>query len=44
MLRANTGHPAAQALSQLLEVTFGPKVIVAEEFAIPGAERVLFVG
>jgi hypothetical protein len=28
----------------LLEVTFGPKVVVAEEFAIPGAEQVLIFG
>lgn len=44
LLRANTTHPAAAALTQLLEVTFGPKVVVAEEFAIPGAEQVLIFG
>jgi DNA-binding transcriptional ArsR family regulator len=44
LLRANTDHPAAQALTQLLEVTFGPRVVVAEEFAIAGAERVLIFG
>lgn len=44
LLRANTSHPAAPALTQLLEVTFGPKVVVAEEFAIPGAEQVLIFG
>jgi DNA-binding transcriptional ArsR family regulator len=44
LLRANTSHPAAPALTQLLEVTFGPKAVVAEEFAIPGAEQVLIFG
>jgi DNA-binding transcriptional ArsR family regulator len=44
LLRANVTHPAAQPLTQLLEVTFGPKVVVAEEFAIPGAEKVLIFG
>jgi DNA-binding transcriptional ArsR family regulator len=44
LLRANTGHPAAAALTQLLEVTFGPKAVVAEEFAIPGAEQVVIFG
>jgi predicted nucleotidyltransferase len=44
LLRANTGHPAAPALTQLLEVTFGPKVVVAEEFATPGAEQVVIFG
>lgn len=44
LLRANTSHPAAPALTQLLEVTFGPKAVVAEEFAIPGAKQVLIFG
>ena len=44
LLRANTSHPGAPALTQLLEVTFGPKVVVAEEFAIPGAEQVMIFG
>ena len=44
LLRANTSHPAASALTQLLEVTFGPRAVVAEEFAIPGAEQVLIYG
>ena len=44
LLRANTSHPAAQALTQLLEVSFGPKVVVAEEFAILGAVQVLIFG
>ena len=44
LLRADTSHPAAPALTQLLEITFGPKAVVAEEFAIPGAEQVLIFG
>lgn len=44
LLRANTDHPAASALTRLLEVTFGPKVVIAEEFAIPGAEQVVIFG
>ena len=44
LLHANTSHPAAPALTQLLEVTFGPKAVVAEEFAIPGAEQVMIFG
>ncbi len=37
-------HPAAAALTQLLEVTFGPGAVVAEEFGIPGDERVMIFG
>jgi DNA-binding transcriptional ArsR family regulator len=44
LLRANTSHPAAPALTQLLEITFGPRVVIAEEFAIPGAQQVLIFG
>lgn len=44
LLRANTNHPAAASLTQLLEVTFGPKVVIAEEFAVSGAEKVLIFG
>jgi len=44
LVRANTAHPAATALTQLLEVTFGPRVVVAEEFAIPGAQQVVIFG
>jgi hypothetical protein len=32
LLRANLTHPAASALTHLLLVTFGPQVVVAEEF------------
>ncbi|MGH3383530.1 MAG: ArsR family transcriptional regulator [Nocardioidaceae bacterium] len=44
LVRANNNHPAALALTQLLEVTFGPKAVVAEEFAIPGAQQVVIFG
>ena len=44
MVRANMGHPAAPALSQLLEVTFGPRVVIGEEFAIDGAQTVIVFG
>lgn len=44
LIRADTAHPAADALAQLLEITFGPRVSIAEEFAIPGAQRVVIFG
>ena len=43
--RANTAHPAAGALTELLTVTFGPAAIVAEEFAdLPDVDLVLIFG
>ena len=45
LLSANLAHPAAASLSGLLEVTFGPRQIIAEEFArVPGADRVFIFG
>lgn len=45
LLRANTRHPAADALTHLLTVTFGPHVVLGDEFAeIPGLERLLVYG
>lgn len=44
LVRANPSHPAAPALRQLLEVTFGPKAVIAEEFALPGVEQVVIFG
>ncbi len=44
MIRANVDHPAAKALTQLLEITFGPRAVIAEEFAIQGAEQVVIFG
>lgn len=44
LIRANVDHPAAAALAQLLEITFGPRAVIAEEFAIDGAEQVVVFG
>lgn len=45
MLGANLGHPAAEPLGRLLEVTFGPRQVIAEEFAeVTAADRVLIFG
>lgn len=45
MLRANMNHPAADALARLLEVTFGPRQVVAEEFAdVRGADHLFIFG
>lgn len=44
LIRANPAHPASAALTQLLEVTFGPRVVIAEEFAIPGTDGVVVFG
>jgi DNA-binding transcriptional ArsR family regulator len=44
LLRANTDNRAAAPLTQLLELTFGPHVVVAEEFDIPGVELALIFG
>lgn len=44
LIRANLDHPAARALTGLLEITFGPRAVIAEEFAIPGAQAVVIFG
>ena len=45
LLRANTSHRAFEPLARLLLVTFGPHVVVAEEFAaLPGVEQVVIFG
>ena len=44
LLRANLGHPASRPLAELLDLSFGPRVVVADEFAMPGAERVVIFG
>ncbi|MFZ2175217.1 MAG: ArsR family transcriptional regulator [Rhodococcus sp. (in: high G+C Gram-positive bacteria)] len=44
LVHANTLHPASGPLKQLLETTFGPRAVITEEFAIPGAEQVLIFG
>ena len=44
LIRANTDHPASKALAKLLEITFGPRAVIAEEFAIPGAKAIVIFG
>jgi DNA-binding transcriptional ArsR family regulator/predicted nucleotidyltransferase len=45
LLRANAGHHAFAPLAQLLLVTFGPHVVIAEEFAdLPRAKTVVIYG
>lgn len=44
LLRANPAHPAARPLTQLLEITFGPKAVIAEEFALSGVKQVVIFG
>lgn len=44
LLRADLTHPASQPLARLLEVTFGPRAVIAEEFDITGAAHVIIFG
>lgn len=44
LLRANSRHRVADALGRLLAVTFGPQVVVEDEFAGVGADAVLIFG
>lgn len=45
MVRANPAHPAWEPLTRLLEISFGPQHVVAEEFAdIHGASQVVIFG
>jgi predicted nucleotidyltransferase len=44
LVRANPSHPATPSLSRLLEITFGPVVVIAEEFADLGADEVMIFG
>lgn len=44
LIRADVNHPAAGALTQLLEITFGPRAVVAEELAVPGAQLLVIFG
>ena len=44
LIRANLGNRAIGPLTQLLELTFGPQVVVAEEFALPDVQHVLIFG
>lgn len=45
MVRANLDHPASEPLIRLLELSFGPKHIVAEEFTgLAGVSQVVIFG
>jgi DNA-binding transcriptional ArsR family regulator len=45
MVHANLDHPASEPLIRLLELSFGPRHVVADEFAaIPGARQVMIYG
>jgi predicted nucleotidyltransferase len=45
MVHANLDHPASEPLIRLLELSFGPQHVVADEFAkIPGASEVIIFG
>ncbi|MCK0114022.1 MarR family transcriptional regulator [Ornithinimicrobium sp. F0845] len=44
LVQADLTHPASRPLAELLEITFGPRLIVAEEFSIPGASSVIIFG
>lgn len=44
LLSANQTNRATAPLTRLLELTFGPQFVIAEEFDIPGAERVTIFG
>ena len=44
-LHANTGHPLARPLTEILEYVYGPRAIIAEEFGrIRGLSRLLIFG
>jgi len=44
-LHANTGHPLARPLTEILEYVYGPRAVIAEEFgAIAGMSRLLIFG
>lgn len=44
LVRANPANPATASLTQLLELTFGPRIVVAEEFALSEVQHVLIFG
>jgi len=44
LVRANPTHPATAALTQLLELSFGPQIVIGEEFALPQVEQVVIFG
>lgn len=45
VLHANTGHPLARPLTEILEYVYGPRAVITEEFsAIPGIARLAIFG
>lgn len=44
LVRANPDNRVTPALTQLLELTFGPQTVIAEEFATLDADQVLIFG
>lgn len=44
LVRANPDNRATAPLTQLLELTFGPQIVIAEEFVIPEVQHVLIFG
>lgn len=44
LVRADSENPAVLPLSQLVMLAFGPRQVIAEEFASVGAERVAIFG
>lgn len=45
LVRAATGHLAAAALTELLQLSFGPPTVLTEEFTgLPGVEEVVLFG
>jgi predicted nucleotidyltransferase len=44
LLQANPDNRATAPLTQLLELSFGPQPVIAQEFTVPGVERVLIFG
>jgi predicted nucleotidyltransferase len=44
MMRPNPAHPAIQPLTRLMEITFGPRPVIAEAFAGVEADLVVIFG
>ena len=44
LVRPDTGNPVAAPLTQIIMLTFGPRAVIAEEFADVAADRVLIFG
>lgn len=44
LVRANTNNPVVEPLAQVVLMTFGPRVVVAEEFSHVDADHVIIFG